>query len=71
VNEKRGSRDEASVLPNGNVVQRGKPAMPKYNGGSVSIYFFWTFCFYIGLGDRHQTGKQISARNEILRSGAR
>jgi len=24
--------------------------MPKYKGGSVSTYFFWTFCFYIGLG---------------------
>ena len=24
--------------------------MPKYKGGSVSTHFFWTFCFYIGLG---------------------
>jgi hypothetical protein len=29
----------------------GKPTMaPKYKGERISTYFFWVFCFYIGLG---------------------
>ena len=26
------------------------PKHPKYNGGHISTYFFWVFCFYVGLG---------------------